>query len=94
MVFFQGQKIFQIEDIKVFFSSSPVGLPKFGVVNLIRIVLLQSKGNGKASIDFVGFTIWSFNIAMENHHFQQVNPGKPSISMGQLYHGELLNCYV
>jgi hypothetical protein len=28
---------------------------------------------------------------MENHHFQQVNPGKPSISMGQLYHGKLLN---
>ena len=29
-------------------------------------------------------TLWLFNIAMEAMaHFQQVNPGKPSISMGQ-----------
>ena len=33
-------------------------------------------------------TIWLFNIAMENHH--AIKNGKPSISMGHLYHGELL----
>ena len=31
-------------------------------------------------------TLWLFNIAMENHH---VNIGKPSISMGHLYHGKV-----
>ena len=35
------------------------------------------------------YTIWSFNIAMENHH--AIKNGKPSISMGHLYHGKLLN---
>ena len=32
-------------------------------------------------------TIWLFNIAMENPPMFQ--NGKPSISMGHLYHGEL-----
>ncbi len=31
------------------------------------------------SLEFYGF-VWLFNIAMENHHFKQVNPGKPSIN--------------
>ena len=36
----------------------------------------------------MGYTIWLFNIAMENHRYlNSVNPGKPSISMGHLYHG-------
>jgi len=26
------------------------------------------------------YTIWLFNIAMENHHFEKINPGKPSIN--------------
>ena len=32
-------------------------------------------------------TIWLFNIAMENHGKSQFLIGKPSISMGHLYHG-------
>ena len=35
-----------------------------------------------------GSTIWLFNIAMENPPI--FKNGKPSISMGHLYHGELL----
>ena len=34
-------------------------------------------------------SIWLLNIAMENHHAIFKN-GKPSISMGHLYHGKLL----
>ena len=32
-------------------------------------------------------TIWLFNIAMENHRKSPFLIGKPSISMGHLYHG-------
>ena len=33
-------------------------------------------------------TIWLFNIAMERSTIKKmVKPGKPSISMGHLYHG-------
>ena len=40
----------------------------------------------------VQFTIWLFNIAMEhpNHKWRLMPLGKPSVSMGHLYHGELL----
>ena len=36
-------------------------------------------------------TLWLFNIAMENHHFLIFLIGKPSISMGHLYHGYVTN---
>ena len=41
------------------------------------------------------YTIWLFNIAMENHHFLWVNPGKPSIngsfSMAMLNNQRVIN---
>ena len=36
------------------------------------------------AICFFSNTLWLFNVAMENHH---AIIGKPSISMGHLYHG-------
>ena len=39
-------------------------------------------------IIFIGYHLVMTNIAMENRH--AIKNGKPSISMGHLYHGELL----
>ena len=36
----------------------------------------------------MGYTIWLFNIAMENHHFQWVNLYKWAISHGYVKYPE------
>ena len=49
-----------------------------------EVVLKISRAIAGVWFQNISNTIWLFTIAMENHHFVI---GKPSISMGHLYHG-------